>query len=319
LRGYVLEHLGTPQGVAVIDETGFLKKGCHSAGVARQYSGTAGRVEHCQIGVFLAYASARGQVLLDRDLYLPKTWTQDPERCTQAGIPPDRPFATKPELARRMLERAFQAGLPAAWVTGDSVYGDDRRLRMWLEEQEQAYVLAVSGKEYVWMGWQQRQVKTVLAALAADGWTRHSAGAGAKGPRWYDWCWVPLAAPLQPHWGRWLLVRRRVCDPTALTAFVVFAPQGTTLVEAIQTAGMRWAIESSFEAAKGEVGLDQYEVRSWTGWYRHITLAMWAYALLAVVRARHLQELPGPKKMLLPQTKPHSLAAFKTARSRGSR
>lgn len=319
LRGYVLEHLGTPEGVAVIDETGFLKKGCHSAGVARQYSGTAGRVENCQIGVFLAYASARGQVLLDRDLYLPKTWTQDPERCTQAGIPPDRPFATKPELARRMLERAFQAGLPAAWVTGDSVYGDDRRLRMWLEEQEQAYVLAVSGKEYVWMGWQQRQVKTVLAALAADGWTRHSAGAGAKGPRWYEWCWVPLAAPLQPHWGRWLLVRRRVCDPTALTAFVVFAPQGTTLVEAVQTAGMRWAIESSFEAAKGEVGLDQYEVRSWTGWYRHITLAMWAYALLAVVRARHLQELPGPKKMLLPQTKPHSLAAFKTARSRGSR
>jgi SRSO17 transposase len=319
LRSYVLEHLGTPEGVAVIDETGFLKKGYHSAGVARQYSGTAGRVENCQIGVFLAYASARGQVLLDRDLYLPKTWTQNQERCTQAGIPPDRPFATKPELARRMLERAFQAGLPAAWVTGDSVYGDDRRLRMWLEEQEQAYVLAVSGKEYVWMGWQQRQVKTVLAALAADGWTRHSAGAGAKGPRWYDWCWVPLAAPLQPHWGRWLLVRRSVSDPTALTAFVVFAPQGTTLVEAVHIAGTRWAIESSFEAAKGEVGLDQYEVRSWTGWYRHITLAMWAYALLAVVRARHLQELPVPKKMLLPQTKPHSLAAFKTARSRGSR
>jgi SRSO17 transposase len=318
LRSYVLEQMGTPHGVVVVDETGFLKKGCHSAGVARQYSGTAGRVENCQIGVFLAYASVRGQVLLDRDLYLPKAWKQDQERCTQAGIPPDRPFATKPELARRMLERAFQAGLPAAWVTGDSVYGDDRRLRMWLEAREQAYVLAVSGKEYVWIGWQQRQVKTVLATVPTDGWARHSAGAGTKGPRWYDWCWLPLAAPMQPAWCRWLLVRRSVSDPTALTAFVVFAPQDTTLAEAVQTAGTRWAIESCCEAAKGEVGLDQYEVRSWTGWYRHITLAMWAYALLTSIRARHLQELPVPKKMLLPQTKPHSLAAFKTVRSRGS-
>jgi SRSO17 transposase len=184
LRGYVMEHLGTPQGVMVIDETGFLKKGRHAAGVARQYSGTAGRVENCQIGVFLAYASARGQALLDRALYLPQEWAQDRERCTRAGIPAARRFATKPELARRMLEQAFQAGVPAAWVTGDSVYGDDRRLRLWLEAQERAYVLAVSGKEYVWLGWQQRQVKTVLAALPADGWRRHSAGAGAKGPRW---------------------------------------------------------------------------------------------------------------------------------------
>ena len=242
----------------------------------------------------------RGQVLLDRDLYLPKVWTQDQARCTQAGIPSDRPFATKPELARRMLERAFAAGVPAAWVTGDSVYGDNRRLRRWLEAQERAYVLAVSGKEYVGVDWQQRQVKAVLATLPADGWTRHSAGAGAKGPRWYDWCWLPLAAPLQPHWRRWLLVRRSVSDPTALTAFVVFAPQATTLVEAVQTAGTRWAIEISFEAAKGEVGLDQYEVRSWTGWYRHITLAMWAYALLTVVRARHLQEAPLSKKNAAP-------------------
>jgi SRSO17 transposase len=317
LRGYVLEHLGDPHGVLVIDETGFLKKGRHSAGVARQYSGTAGRVENCQIGVFLAYASARGYALLDRDLYLPKEWTQDCARCAQAGIPAARLFATKPALARRMLEQAFQTGVSATWVTGDSVYGDDRRLRMWLEAQERAYVLAVSGKEYVWLGWQQRQVKTVLAALPADGWTRYSAGAGAKGPRWYDWCWLSLAAPIQPAWCRWLLVRRSVSDPTDLTAFVVFAPQTITLAEAVRVAGMRWTIESSFEAAKGEVGLDHYEVRSWTGWYRHITLAMWAYALLTVVRARHRQEVVLPKKMLAPST-PHSLAAFKAARSRGS-
>jgi SRSO17 transposase len=289
-----MEHLGVPEGVLVIDETGFLKKGKHSAGVARQYSGTAGRVENCQIGVFLAYASARGQVLLDRELYLPEGWTQDRARCAQARIPAERPCATKPELARSMLERALQAGVPAAWVTGDCVYGDNRRLRRWLEEQEQAYVLAVSGKESVEVGEAPRQVKAVLAAVPAEGWTRASAGAGAKGPRWYDWCWLPVAAPPPPHWCRWLLVRRSVEEPTALTAFLVFAPASTTLLEAVRTAGMRWAIASSFEAAKGEVGLDQYEVRSWTGWYRHITLAMWAYALLSVVRAQHLQELPLP-------------------------
>jgi SRSO17 transposase len=276
-------------------------------------------VENCQIGVFLAYASARGQALLDRALYVPKEWTSDRERCTRAGIPAERLFATKPELARRMLEQAFQASVPAAWVTGDSVYGDDRRLRMWLEAQERASVLAVSGKEYVWLGWQQRQVKTILPCLPAEGWQRHSAGAGAKGPRWYDWCWLPLADPMQPAWRRWLLVRRSLSDPTALTALVVFAPQATTWVEAVQVAGTRWTIESSFEAAKGDVGLDHYEVRSWTGWYRHITLAMWAYALLAVVRARHLQqEIAVPKKRLV-QAPANSLAAFKAARNRGSR
>jgi SRSO17 transposase len=273
-----------------MDETGFLKKGRHSAGVARQYSGTAGRVENCQIGVFLAYASAWGQAFLDRELYLPEVWTQEPARCAQAHIPPDRLFATKPELARRMLERALQAGVPAAWVTGDGVYGDNRRLRQWLEEQERAYGLAVSGKESVEVEGVHCPVKAVLAALPAEGWTRASAGAGAQGPRWYDWCWLPGAAPLQPDWRRWLLVRRSVEEPTALTACLVFAPHNTPLVEAVQTAGTRWAIESSFEAAKQEVGLDQYEVRSWTGWYRHITVAMWAYALLSVVRARHLQE-----------------------------
>jgi SRSO17 transposase len=217
-----------------------------------------------------------------------------------------------------MLERAFRAGVPITWVTGDSVYGDDRRLRLWLEAHARTYVLAVSGKEYVWLGWQQRQVKTILAHLPAVGWLRQSAGAGAKGPRWYDWRWLPLAPPMQPAWRRWVLVRRSLRDPTELTAFVVFAPQATTVAEAVQVAGTRWTIESGFEAAKGEVGLDHYEVRSWTGWYRHITLAMGAYALLAVVRARHLQpEVTVPKKMLV-QALPNSLAAFKAARSRGS-
>jgi SRSO17 transposase len=317
LRVYVLQHLGDPTGVLVLDETGFLKKGEHSAGVARQYSGTAGKVENCQIGVFLSYASPLGHVLLDRELYVPKEWSADGVRCRRAGIPTDRPFATKPQLACQMLARAFAAGVPAKWVTGDSVYGDDRRLRLWLEGRPQAYVLAVSGKEYVWLGPQQRQVKTLLASLPAEGWTRLSAGDGAKGPRWYDWRWLPLAAPLEPGWRRWLLVRRSLSAPTEVTAYVVFAPQATTLEEGVRVAGSRWTVESGFEAAKGEVGLDHYEVRSWTGWYRHITLAMWALALLTVMRAGTIA-VEALKKSRQPHPEASPLAAFKARRGLAS-
>jgi SRSO17 transposase len=318
LGTYIRQHLGDPHAVLVIDETGFLKKGDRSAGVARQYSGTAGRIENCQIGVFLAYASRLGHVLLDRELYLPKEWTDDRARCQQAGVPDARGFATKPQLARQMLARAFTAGVPAKWVTGDSVYGDDRRLRMWLESCPQAYVLAVSGKEYVWLDWQQRQVKRILAALPEDGWARLSAGDGAKGPRWYDWRWLPLADPLDPAWRRWLLVRRSVADPTDLTAYVVFAPQEAVLAEVVRVAGTRWTIESGFEAAKGEVGLDHYEVRSWTGWYRHITLAMWALALLAVLRAGTIA-VEAFKKSLAARGNQRSLVGFKASRGLPSR
>ena len=313
LRTYVIEHLGDPQAVLVIDETGFLKKGRHSVGVARQYSGTAGRIENCQIGVFLAYASPHGQALLDRELYLPKEWTDAPTRCRQAGIPEDRQFATKPKLAQQMLARAFAGGVPAAWVTGDSVYGDDRRLRIWLEACPQAYVLAVSGKEYVWLGWQQRQVKSIRAALPAEGWTRLSAGDGAQGPRWYDWRWLPLAEPLEPGWRRWLLVRRSRSDPTELAAYVAFTPQDAPLEAVVRVAGARWAMESGFEAAKSAGGLDHDEVRSWTGWYRHITLAMWALALLAVLRAGAIA-VELLKKRPRPSQEASSLAAFKAQR-----
>jgi SRSO17 transposase len=318
LRRYLIQHLRDPAAVLVIDETGFLKKGRQSAGVARQYSGTAGRIENCQIGVFLAYAGHLGHALLDRELYLPQEWTGDPARCQQAGVPEDRRFATKPQLARYMLARAFAAGVPAAWVTGDSVYGDDRRLRMWLESCPQAYVLAVSGKEYVWLDWRQRQIKTILASLPDGGWTRLSAGDGAKGPRWYDWRWLPLADPLHPDWRRWLLIRRSVSDPKDLAAYVVYAPQDTRLEDVVGVAGRRWAIESSFEAAKGEVGLDHYEVRSWTGWYRHITLAMWALALITVLRAGAIA-VEAFKKSLLSSQEGSSLAAFKANRGPPSR
>src|SRR5215212_12080237 len=181
LRSYVTDYLADTDAVAVIDETGFLKSGRHSAGVARQYSGTAGRIENCQIGVFLAYASLHGHTLLDRELYLPKEWTDDRERCRRAGIPDEHEFATKPLLARQMLARAFEAGMTLAWITADSVYGDDRALRSFLEERKQAYVLALSGKEWVWLGEQQRQIKTILAELSSQGWERLSAGAGSKG------------------------------------------------------------------------------------------------------------------------------------------
>jgi SRSO17 transposase len=318
LTTYVVQHLGDPRAVLVMNETGVLKKGDHSAGVARQYSGTAGRIENCQIGVFLAYASGLGHTLLDRELYLPKEWTDERTRCRQAGIPDARGFATKPQLARQMLARAFAAGVPAQWVTGDSVYGDDRRLRVWLESRPQAYVLAVSGKEYVWLEGQQRQVKRLLGALPEEGWTRLSAGEGAKGPRWYDWRWLPLADPMEPAWRRWLLVRRRVTDPTDLTACVVFAPQEALLAEVVQVAGTRWTIAQLLEAAKGDVGLDHYEVRSWTGWYRHLTLAMWALALLTVLRAGAIAVEALKKSPPAPQAN-SSLAVFKASRGLSSR
>jgi SRSO17 transposase len=313
LRTYVTDYLAAPNAVGVIDETGFLKKGRASAGVARQYSGTAGRIENCQIGVFLAYASEHGHTLLDRELYLPTEWTEDRDRCRRAGIPDQRPFATKPALARQMLQRSFTAGVSLAWLTGDSVYGDDRKLRQWLEGRMQAYVLAVSGKESVWINQEQRQIKTLLATLPSAGWTRLSAGAGSKGPRWYDWVRVELSDPAQEGWKRWLLVRRSISDPSELTGYLVFAPAPTPLTELVRVAGMRWTVEESIQTAKGEVGLDHYEVRSWTGWYRHMTLAMWAQAFLTIVRAETGAVLASKKGLHKPRVT-SSLAAFKAHR-----
>jgi SRSO17 transposase len=290
LQRYAVEQLGAAQAVLVVDETGFLKKGTKSVGVQRQYSGTAGRIENCQIGVFLAYASPKGRTFLDRELYLPREWAEDPERREEAGVPPDVTFATKPQLARRMLERAFAAGVPAAWVTGDSVYGGDRRLRMWLEEQEQPFVLEIACKEPLWAGTATgpRQVRAdcLAESFPAAAWERLSAGWGAKGPRLYDWARLPLSRLGWPGFEHWLLVRRSISKPEELAYYVVFAPEGTSLSELVRVAGTRWAIEECLECAKGEVGLDQYEVRRWDAWYRFITLALLAHAYLTVLRAR---------------------------------
>jgi SRSO17 transposase len=312
LRAYVTDYLHAPDAVGVIDETGLLKKGTHSAGVARQYSGTAGRIENSQIGVFLAYASRAGHTLLDRELYVPAAWSADRARCRRVGIPEDRPFATKPALARQMLERTLAAGVGMAWITGDAIYGDARALRQWLEAQRQAYVLAVSGKESVWLQHHPRRISTLLTGLPAAGWERLSAGMGSKGPRWYDWLRVEVSAPPQADWKRWVLIRRSIAEPTEMTAYLVYAPATTLLPEVVRVAGMRWTVEESFQTAKGEVGLDHYEVRRWTGWYRHITLAMWAQAFLAVVRAE--TETDVALKKGAPRRAPSSLARFKTHR-----
>jgi SRSO17 transposase len=295
LREYVVEQLGDAQAVLVIDETGFLKKGVKSVGVKRQYSGTAGRIENCQIGVFLAYASANGQTLLDRELYLPQEWAADTQRRREAGVPAQVEFATKPQLAKTMLARALEADVPRRWVTADEVYGSDRRLRRWLEEQEQAFVLAVSSNEPLWCdigrGLRQERAAAMGASVPSAQWQRLSAGAGAKGPRLYDWARVALerltwlGAP-EVRWEHWLLVRRSTEKPDELAYYVVFCPVGTPLLELVQVAGRRWTIEESFAITKEEVGLDEYEVRRWTGWYRHITLAMLAQAYLAVTRAQ---------------------------------
>jgi SRSO17 transposase len=287
LRAYVVEHLGDQQGVLVIDETGFLKKGTKSVGVQRQYRGTAGRIENCQSGVFLAYASPQGRTFLDRELYLPKEWAADDARRAEAAVPREVEFQTKPQLARVMLERAREASVPAAWVTGDEVYGGDRRLRVWLEERHLAHVLAIKRTEPLWSThtWREVAAATLAAEVPAEQWERRSAGEGAKGPRVYDWTRVPMRPLREPGWEYWLLVRRSLSDPTDLAYYVCFSPQGTPLAELVRVAGTRWAIEEGFESTKGEVGLDQYEVRRWTGWYRHITLALLAHAYLTVTRA----------------------------------
>jgi SRSO17 transposase len=300
LRGYVVEHLGDPRAVLVVDETGYLKQGTKSVGVKRQYSGTAGRIENCQIGVFVTYAAPQGHVLLDRELYLPREWADAPERRREAGVPDEVIFATKPQLAQRMLERALAAGVPAAWVTGDTIYGGDRRLRVWLEQHEQPFVLAVTSDEPLWAvldgRWGQPRADAIAAQIPADAWQRLSAGDGAKGPRWYDWARVRLArlqlTPEERRWDHWLLARRSRTDPTERAYYVVFAPAGTSLRTLARVAGQRWRIEQSIELAKGEVGLDHYEVRRWDGWYRHMTLALFALAYLAVLRARLQAQAP---------------------------
>jgi SRSO17 transposase len=298
LRAYVVEHLGDPGAVLVADETGFLKKGTTSVGVQRQYSGTAGKVDNCQLGVFLAYASPKGRAMIDRELYLPERWTDDPARCRAAKVPEEVGFRTKPQLAQLMLERTLDAGVPATWVTADEVYGGSPALRAWLEERHLPYVLAVKCTELLQASdpdgrvGPRTSVEQLAAGVPAEQWIACSAGHGAKGRRLYDWTRIQLVAPTAPGMARWLLVRRSRHDGE-LAFYACYGPAATSLVGLVRVAGTRWAVEEGFEQAKGEVGLDHYEVRRWPGWYRHITLALLAYAFLAVVRAQATSPEPA--------------------------
>ncbi|MBA3556110.1 MAG: IS701 family transposase [Gemmatimonadales bacterium] len=285
LRAYVVEHLGDPEAVLVIDETGFLKKGPKSVGVQRQYSGTAGRIENCQIGVFLTYASPHGHAFLDRALYLPQAWAADAPRRDEAGVPPEVSFTTKPQLARAVLARAFAAAVPAGWVTGDEVYGNDGGLRRWLESEQRPYVLAVACAHHIWEGGLQVRVDALVPQIPDEAWQRLDIGAGSKGPRLYDWACARLPYWTAAGWRQWLLLRRSRSDPTDVAFYRAFGREETTLAELARVAGTRWTIEGCLEEAKGEVGLADYEVRRWHGWYRHVTLALVAHAVLAVTRA----------------------------------
>jgi SRSO17 transposase len=291
LRRYVVTELGDPAGVLVVDETGFVKQGKHSVGVARQYCGTLGKIANCQIGVFLGYASPRGHSGIDGALFVPEGWFQDSERCQKVGIPPERVHRTKPQLALEMLESALEAGVPARWVVGDEVYGSDGKLRRALEARGQAYVLAVRSNEKpsTWPPYGapgQAAVADLAATIPAEGWQRHSCGEGIQGPRLYDWTYLPLRPALQQGWVHALLIRRHLLRTEEVAYYLVYAPVDCPVEEVVRAAGARWTIEEMFKLAKGQVGLDHYEVRSWQGWHRHITLALVALAALAVGSAK---------------------------------
>ncbi len=277
LRGYVTAALGHPGGVLIGDDTGFEKKGACSAGVQRQYTGTAGKITNCQIGVFLAYASPRGRALIDRELYLPRSWAGDEGRLTAAQVPGDRRFRTKPQLLKAMIERAVAAGVPCSWVTADEAYGGNGPLRAFLEEEEIPYVLAVARDHLVATPTGPRRAD-VLAAAGA--WHRLSCGNGAKGRRWYDWA---LFATTRPEIS--LLVRRSVSRPSELAFYLCYTPQPAPLAVLVKVAGTRWCVEECFQAGKNEAGLDHYQVRRYDAWYRYVTLAMLTLAWLAVTRA----------------------------------
>jgi SRSO17 transposase len=248
LREYVVEHLGDEQsGVLIVDETGFLKKGERSVGVARQYTGTAGKRENCQVGVFVCYASKEGAAFVDRALYLPREWTDDPQRLSEAGVPEKVGFATKGELARVMLQRAFEAGVPAQWIVADTVYGMTRGLRGWLEKRERSYVLAVTSSKGIYHEGRQRQVRKVAQSLPEESWMRASAGKGSKGERLYEWACVSLpeseaycgGSPA----GRWLLMRRQIAEPEEIAYYLCYGAAHTNVQELIRIAGRRWQIE----------------------------------------------------------------------------
>ena len=303
LRRYALEQLGSEAAVLVVDETSFIKKGKHSVGVKRQYCGTVGRIENCQVGVFLAYATERGTAFIDRELFLPEEWAADPVRRETTGVPDEIAFLSKPGLASQLLERTLDAGIKAAWVAGDCLYSSSK-LRRVLEQRQQAYVVGISSafmlRFFEEEGLRQAKVRELFGELPASAWQQLSAGQGNKGERLFDWAWIRLwnlgqhapdvrSSLQEMGFDKWLLARRNLNDVDELDYYLVFAPEHVSLEQVVQVAGTRWTIETGFEALKQEAGLNEYETRSWTGWYRHITLSLLAHAFLAALRAQALK------------------------------
>jgi len=302
VRSYVVDELGDAGAVLVLDDTGDLKKGAHSVGVQRQYTGTAGKVDNAQVSVFLAYASRHGQALIDREIYLPKSWTDNPMRCTAAGVPEPVRFASKVTLARRMLARAATAGAPAAWCTADESYGGDRGLRRDLQARGSGYVLAVAKSHRVTVPLGLLRADQVAAGLSRRAWNRYSAGDGAKGRREYDWAWVAITPPDDETAGHhWLLIRRSLSDGE-LAFYRCWSARPVALPTLVKVAGTRWSIESCFQGSKNAAGLDEHQVRRWDSWYRHTTLVMLAYAILAVIAARERTRHPPGDHTLIPLT-----------------
>ena len=289
LRALIVDRLGEPDGVLVVDETGDLKKGVHTVGVQRQYTGTAGRIENAQVGVFLAYAGRHGHTLIDRRIYLPESWTTDRERREQAGVPNTITFATRSQLADDMITAAVHARVPARWVAADEAYGNNTALRARLREQSLGYVLAVSRDHRVPLDGGKTKVRAdhLTAGLPVTAWTRRSAGNGSKGPRFYDWAWLAdVTTDNDPDdGGHHSLLIRRNTTTGELAFYRCWAPGPVTLAQLVRIAGIRWTVEESFQAAKGQVGLDQHQVRRWHSWHRFTTLALAALAILAICAA----------------------------------
>ncbi len=299
LRDYVVDAFGDPGAVLVVDETGDVKKGTQTVGVQRQYSGTAGRIENSQIAVYLTYAAPRGHALIDRALYLPRCWTEDCDRCEDAGIPTDkRGFATKPTLAKQLISRAVEAKVPAAWVAGDEVYGADPRLRAAIRCHRLGYVLAIAANRCVPTPAGKIRADRLPAMLPPWAWQKHSAGAGSHGQRYYSWAWVDLLPEDDTDTGcHCLLIRRN--DATGELAYLrCYSPHSVTLHSLVTVAGQRWRIEESFQAAKGLAGIDQHQVRRWTSWHRWTTLAMLAHAFLAVATASERETTSTPTGLI---------------------
>jgi SRSO17 transposase len=305
LRGYLVGHLGDPGAVLVVDETGDVKKGTATAGVQRQYTGTAGRTENAQVAVYLAYVAPAGHALIDRELYLPQSWIADPGRCQAAGIPAGTGFATKPALARRMLARALDVGVPAAWVAGDEVYGTDPRLRADLEERGMGYALAVACRHRFTTGLRTCRADELTRRLPRSAWQRYSAGPGAKGHRYYHWAWVATDPSQSGH--HWLLIRRNR-RTRELAFYRCYAPRHVPLATLVKVAGLRWPVEENFQASKGLAGLDEHQVRTWTSWHRWVTPAMLALAFLTITAATEHASPPPPGQ--IPLTRPEIARLF---------